>query len=178
LEQKRITPVRDGSRIEARHQIELHSAALVGAMLDRTHEPVRRIELIASARTRLLRIHQESLPHEHCVPGIKMRHQLGMGQDAELAAVPEAMSSSAYSLRSCPPSGHEPAAIAQTENHFESPKKLLPSARGGQINERLAEQKKDQILRISSEVQVQPGGELASFDGAISAAAKESSAAT
>ena len=74
LKQQRIAFAGDGGRIEAEHQVDLERSVLARAVFGRGHEPVGRVKLVAAARSRLLRIHDESGAHEHGVPGTEVRH--------------------------------------------------------------------------------------------------------
>src|ERR1700722_6880077 len=57
LEEQRIAAISDGGRLQAQHQIHLERAVLASAMFRRSHEPIGGIELVASARPGLLRVH-------------------------------------------------------------------------------------------------------------------------
>src|SRR5258706_6481346 len=62
-----VAAIRDGGRIKTEHHLE-HEASAGKVVAGREHAPIRRIKLVMTARTGLLRVDQESLTHEHKTP--------------------------------------------------------------------------------------------------------------
>jgi hypothetical protein len=68
MEEQWISAIRDCSRLEAQHKLDLERAIRTDSVLGGAHEPVSRVKLVAAARTRLLDIRKKRKPHEHHVP--------------------------------------------------------------------------------------------------------------